>query len=378
MSTHHPITVVGGGLGGLTLAAVLHRHGIAAAVYDLDASPTARDQGGMLDMHEESGQAALRAAGLFDRFQALVAPSGEAMRILDRDGTLRFADDGGDDGNRPEVGRSDLRDLLLGALPADTVRWGAKVTDVSPLGGGRHRVTIADGTTFTTDLLIGADGAWSKVRPLLSTATPVYSGLSFVEATLLDADTRHPESAELVGTGSLFALAEDRGFLGHRNGDGRLHIYVALKAPENWAAGIDFTDTAAAKARLLEYFDGWAAGLRALITGADGDLIPRSIHALPIGHQWPRTAGVTLLGDAAHLMSPFAGEGANLAMQDGAELATAVAAHPADIEQALTDYERTMFPRAAAAAAESAANVAVCFAPGAPQGLIDQMVSYQS
>src|ERR1700761_2270790 len=128
-TTHHEIAVIGAGLGGLALAAVLHRNGIDAAVYDLDATPTARNQGGMLDMHEESGQAALRAAGRFAEFQAAIAPGGEAMRILDRHAEVRWADDG-EDGNRPEVQRGALRNILLGELP---VHWGAKITGARPL-----------------------------------------------------------------------------------------------------------------------------------------------------------------------------------------------------------------------------------------------------
>src|SRR5262245_55235618 len=128
MTTHHPLTIVGAGLGGLALARVLQVHGIGAAVFDLDASPAARTQGGMLDIHEDSGQAALRAAGLYEEFRSLVHPGGEATRILDRHAVVRMEmpDDGS--GDRPEIDRGDLRDLLLGSLPEGTVRWGAKVT----------------------------------------------------------------------------------------------------------------------------------------------------------------------------------------------------------------------------------------------------------
>jgi len=169
----------------------------------------------------------------------------------------------------------------------------------------------------------------------------------------------------------LFALGESRGFLAHRETDGSLHVYVALKAPEDWAAGLDFTDTPAAKTALLSHFEGWDDGLRALVADADGELVPRSIHALPVGHRWERVPGVTLLGDAAHLMSPFAGEGANLAMLDGAELGLALAAHPGDVEAAFAEYERALFPRSEASAAQSADGLDLCFRADAPQGLLD-------
>ncbi|MEU9133444.1 NAD(P)/FAD-dependent oxidoreductase [Kitasatospora sp. NPDC048540] len=376
MTVHHPIAVIGAGLGGLTLARVLHVHGIEAAVFDLDASPGARTQGGMLDIHEESGQAALRAAGLYEEFRALIHPGGQAMRILDRHAVVRMEESDDGSGGRPEVDRGRLRDLLLGALPAGTVRWGAKVTGARPLGGGRHEVTLADGGVFTTGLLVGADGAWSRIRPLLSDAVPQYSGVSFVESDLLDADLRHPAGAAVVGGGMLFALGAGRGFLAHREPDRSLHVYAALRIAESWAGGTDFTDPVAAKAAVLEHFTGWHPSLRALVADADGPLVPRPIHALPVGHRWERVPGVTLLGDAAHLMSPFAGEGANLAMLDGAELGRALAAHPGDPEAALVAYEHLLFPRSEAAA-ESAASLDVIFAADAPRGLLDQFAAHR-
>ncbi|GAB3744864.1 FAD-dependent monooxygenase [Amycolatopsis oliviviridis] len=377
MTTHHPIAIIGAGLSGLTLARVLHVNGVEAAVFDLDASPSARTQGGMLDIHEDTGQEALRAAGLHDEFRALVHPGGEAMRVLDQHGVVHFeeADDG--DGGRPEVARGDLRDLLLGSLPEGAVRWGAKVTGTRSLGGGRHEVTLADGTAFTTDLLIGADGAWSKVRPLVSGARPAYEGISFVEVHLHDAERRHPASAALIGGGMFFALGAAKGFLAHHDITGSLHVYIALKTAEDWISTIDFADTAAAKTAVLRHFDGWDAGLRALITDADSELVPRPIHALPVGHRWDRVPGITLLGDAAHLMSPFAGEGANLAMFDGAELGLALAAHPGDVEAALAVYEQALFPRSEASAAESAENLDLCFADDAPKALLERFASYR-
>lgn len=373
---HHPVAIVGAGLGGLTLARVLSAHGVEAAVFDLDASPAARTQGGMLDIHEDTGQAALRAAGLHEEFRALVLPGGEAVRVLDREAVVRHAEDDDGTGGRPEVDRGALRDLLLGSLPAGTVRWGAKVTCARGLGDGRHEVALADGAAFTTDLLVGADGAWSRIRPLLSTARPVYTGVSFVEADLPDADTRHPVSAEVVGAGLMFALGPGKGFLAHRAPDGGLHVYAALRVAEDWSDGVDFTDVEAAKAYVLEHFPDWDKSLRALIADAPGPLTPRLIHALPVGHRWERVPGVTLLGDAAHLMSPFAGEGANLAMLDGAELGRALVAHPGERETALAVYEASLFPRSAAAAAASAANGTALFAEDAPQAVVDLFTAH--
>ncbi|GAA4636870.1 FAD-dependent monooxygenase [Actinoallomurus vinaceus] len=375
MSTHDPIAIVGAGLGGLALARVLHVNGIPAAVYEREASPEVRTQGGMLDIHEDSGQVALRAAGLHDEFRAIIHPGGETVRVLDRHAVVRFKEEDDGEGGRPEVERGRLRDLLLGSLPPGTVRWGSGVTGARSLGDGRHEVILADGSALTTDLLIGADGAWSRIRPLLSGAVPEYTGVTIVEATLLDADTRHPGGAALLGGGMFFALGEGKGFLAHREPDGSLHVNVALSTPEDWAAGIDFADTGSAKAAVLEHFAGWDARLRALVADADGPLVPRGIHALPVGHRWDRVPGVTLLGDAAHLMSPFAGEGANIALTDAAGLGAAIAANPGDTEAALAAYEQAMFPRGATAAAESAAGLVRCFREDAPQSLVDMFAA---
>jgi 2-polyprenyl-6-methoxyphenol hydroxylase-like FAD-dependent oxidoreductase len=345
---HTPVTIVGAGLGGLTLARVLHVHGIPAVVYEAESSPMARLQGGMLDIHDYNGQLAVEAADLTDEFRGLVLEGRQAMRVLDRKGTVVFekSDDG--TGGRPEVQRGELRQLLLDALPEETVHWGQKVTGARTVGEGRHEVSFADGATVVTGLLVGADGAWSRIRPLLTDATPEYVGESFVETYLFDADTRHPAAAKAVGGGSMFANGStpDRAINAHRERGDTLHTYVHLTRPLEWFDAVDFTDPAAAAARIAAEFDGWAPELTALITDADTAPVLRPHHALPLGHRWERVPGATLVGDAAHLTAPN-GEGANLAMLDGAELGQALAAHSGDVEAALAGYEEAMFVRSA-------------------------------
>jgi 2-polyprenyl-6-methoxyphenol hydroxylase-like FAD-dependent oxidoreductase len=347
-----PVTIVGAGLGGLTLARVLHVNGIPATIYEAEPSAQTRTQGGQLDIHEHNGQLALEAAGLTDKFRAIIHAGAEATRMLDQRGSVLFEEPDDGTAGRPEVLRGDLRRVLIESLPAETIQWGKKLAGVSALGDGRHELTFADGSTVTSELLVGADGAWSKVRPLLSDAKPEYVGATFIETYLYDADERHPATAAAVGDGAMYALTPGKGIVAHREAGDILHTYVQLIRPAEWVAGVDFSDAAAATARVAAEFDGWTPELTALITDGDTAPIPRMIYTLPDGHRWDRAPGVTLLGDAAHLMPP-AGEGANLAMFDGAGLAKAIAAHHDDIEAALAAYEEAMFARGEAEYADA-------------------------
>jgi 2-polyprenyl-6-methoxyphenol hydroxylase-like FAD-dependent oxidoreductase len=365
-----PVTIVGAGLGGLTLARVLHVHGIPVTIYEAEPSAEVRMQGGQLDLHEHNGQLALEAAGLTDEFRAIIHEGGEATRMLDQYAAVLLEEP--DDGlaGRPEVLRGDLRQILLDSLPGEMIQWGRKVTDAQPLGDGRHELTFADGPNVTASILVGADGAWSKIRPLLSDAKPEYVGTTFIETYLYDADERHPVTAEAVGGGAMYALTPGKGIVAHREAGDILHTYVQLNRPAEWIASIDFGAAAVATARVAAEFDGWAPELTALITDGETAPVPRMIYTLPDGHRWGRVPGVTLLGDAAHLMPP-AGEGANLAMFDGAELGKAIAAHPDDIETALTAYEAALFPRSESEYADAYQILDLCLGDRAPFGLIE-------
>jgi len=370
--TSPTIAVVGGGLAGLVLARILQQHGVRPTVYELDLTPDTRRQGGLLDLHEDSGQLALREAGLHEEFRRLTQPQGETMRVMDKAATV-FIDhepEGGE-GGRPEIDRTKLRSLLLNSLDEGQVEWNHKLTSVRPRDDGRHELIFTGGRTAVADLVVGADGAWSRVRPLLSTVTPHYCGITYLDLLVTDAADRIPESAALVGPGSVFALSDHKNIGGHGGRD--LHLGAALRVEADWAdrQGIDWSDASAARAVLLAEFADWDPRLTDLIRYCDDEIVLRQIFALPTGHSWPRVPGVTLLGDAAHVMSPYAGEGANAALQDGCELALALIKHGDDVESALEAYESAMFPRAASAAAQSAAGLELCFAADAPKGLVD-------
>ncbi len=363
------IAIIGAGLGGLMLARVLYRHGVAATIYESDASPEARSQGGMLDIHDFNGQLAIKDAGLYDEFQKLIHPGGQQTRVLDRHGSVLMdtPDDG--TGGRPEVQRGELRRILLESLPPNSVQWGSKLLTATRLGAGIHELTFANGRKVIVNLVVGADGAWSKVRPLISDAQPTYAGTTFIETWLLDADVRHKASAAAVGGGGMFALAPGKGIMAHREPDGVLHAYVALNRTRQWIQRIDFDDAQSAKATIAAEFADWTPALTDLITQSDTTPVARILHQLPDDHRWSRLPGVTLIGDAAHLMIP-SGEGANLAMYDGAELGKAIAASPNELEHALQSYENELFPRSTAAAKEAAALANLMFAHDTPQSLL--------
>jgi len=370
------IAIIGGGPGGLTLALILQKYGMNAAVYERELHDTNRERGGSLDIHEESGQLALKEAGLIEQFQALARYEGEDFRLFDKTGKLYMDEvaEGAAHGARPEIDRGELCDILLKALNPNAIRYGHRLTEAVPLENGQHELRFENGNVDVVDLVVGADGAFSQVRPLLTDANAAYSGITMVELNIPDAAVAHPDLAALNARGKMFALADHKAIIGQLNGNGSLKVYLCFNVERDWldTCGIDLHDAEAAKARLLGYFQDWAPSLQKYIRYASNTMIGRRIYMLPVGLQWESRSGVTLIGDAAHLMSPFAGEGVNMAMQDAAELALAIVRHGSEFDQAIADYERNMYRYSSESAAQSGENLALIFGDDAALRLKEQ------
>ncbi|MGD0131580.1 MAG: NAD(P)/FAD-dependent oxidoreductase [Bryobacteraceae bacterium] len=371
----HNIVVIGAGPGGLVFARVLQKAGLDVAVFEREVSRDGRTQGGTLDLHVESGQWALEQAGLLNEFRAIARPEGQDLRIANKHGKLLWDEISEPDVmSRPEVDRPRLRKILLDSLAPETIRWNYSLSSVGPAEGEGYVLHFENGNSIRAGVLVGADGAWSRVRPLLSDAKPAYTGVSFIEMGISDVETTHPKVSATVGRGSFFALEDNKGVIAQKNGDGRVRIYVALRMPEDGfaALGIGFTDPAATRSAILTQFQDWNPEITNLIRACDGTFIARPITALPIGIRWPSQPNVTLIGDAAHLMSPFAGAGANLAMQDGAALALDIS-EASDPSVAIAAYEKKMFERAQEEAQSSADGLDLCISPNGSERFAKRM-----
>ena len=291
-----------GGPAGLTLARLLQHNSIPCVVFESDQDRHARTQGGTLDLHEGSAQLALKEAGLYEQFLAQARPEGEVLKIYDATGKVLMDENEGVGtkrpdamNNRPEIDRVLLRTLLLDSLAEDSVRWGLKLLRVEAQPDDIYDLHFSNGHVESGfDIVVGADGAWSKVRPLISDAKPFYSGISGLDVKLRDVDSRHPDLGKRAGRGMCLTLGPNKGILAQRNGDGAVRVYAFMRAAESWDkdSGIDFSDMDTAKKEVIErYFGDWDQGAKDMVLRSDSDTLLRSMYMLPIGLTWSSRAG---------------------------------------------------------------------------------------
>ncbi|KAI1278214.1 monooxygenase [Xylaria sp. FL0933] len=379
MSKPAPIAIIGGGPGGLTLARYLERAGLEYVVFERDASPSANHQGGTLDLHEGTGLTALDVAGLREEFEKYARHEAAVFTIQDSQGGNRFRMDPGEgEHDRPEIDRKRLRQILLDSIPAERVRWGKALKSVerdetveNGKGAKGWVLRFADGQTEKGfRLIVGADGAFSAVRSLITPAKPKYSGKSYIEGRLTPSNPLYAAALEMVGPGNSAAMGAGAVLLVQQMADATYRMYAGLEEADTTVTraggALDFTSPSAdvekARATLLSRFEGWAPHLRAYIQHAEGPWRVWPLHTLDeeafTDAQWKRAPGVTLLGDAAHLAMPN-GEGVNAAMLDALKIFQGLTAEleaeekkggegdeVAAIERAIDVYEKDMRERA--------------------------------
>lgn len=371
--TNKKTAIIGGGPGGLTLARLLQRQGADVTVYERDLDRTARQQGATLDLHDESGLRALTEAGLLAEFQAHYRPGADKMRLVDEQATIvvdqhEQAEEHsfGHEHFRPEIDRGPLRELLIDSLRLGTIVWNSQLSSLEPAGAG-WQLRFANGQAAYADLVIGADGASSKVRPRLTPLRPFFTGYTVVEGNVYDAAQNAPELWALVKGGKVFALDGEKSIILSAKGDGSLSFYTCQRSAENWlqTSGIDFQSRASVAAWFAQDFATWAPVWRELMSSEHAYFIPRPQYCMPLDQDWPTQSNITLLGDAAHLMPPYAGEGVNMAMLDALEISQVLTdGRFTDLQAALTHYETEMRRRGSEVAAVSIESMEQLHSPG--------------
>lgn len=348
------IAIIGGGPGGLTLARLLQLKGIDVKVYERDINKEVRVQGGALDLHTDSGLAALAKAGLMDEFKTHYRPGAELVRVTDSQAKI-FADehlakksgDFGDKHHRPEIDRGPLRDILLNSLKPGTVFWDSHIVAVERWQE-QWQLIFQNGNTVIADLVIGADGASSKIRPFVTDVKPYWTGIMILEGALKDAAKTAPVIHELLKGGKIFAYGNEKTLIVSSKGDGSFGFGVSFKSCEYWAkqSGIDFKDNRQVLAWFKQEYAEWSPVWWELFESPDTLFIPRPQYCMPLDQKWEAQSNITLLGDAAHWMPPFAGEGVNMAMLDALRLSEALTDPKfSDTRSAIACYEQQMFAR---------------------------------
>lgn len=352
------IAIVGGGPGGLMLGLLLQRQGFSFTIYERGYQNMHSDRGGSLDIHDDSGQLPLKEAGIFENFRKHARYEGEDTRIVNKDGEILYDEDAEGEGNRPEIDRGKLCDIIMEQIHPENIKYGFKFEKLIQRDNGEVELVFENVTTVMTNLVIGADGAFSQIRSYLTNAKPEYTGISMIEMN--SDENEHPDLLKFNKNGKLIGLGGDQAILGQRNGDGRIMAYISFKTKYEKLDEYRNLSLDALKERLLAEYSDWDSELQNYIAYSYDDIKFRRIYKLPIGLTWATQPNITIIGDAAHLMSPFAGEGVNMALYDAYLLAESFKNFN-NLTEVLKVYEQQMFETTKVHAKESQDNLEIFF-----------------
>ena len=347
---HKKIAIIGAGPGGLTLARLLQLKGVDVKVYERDKDKSVRQQGATLDLHEDSGLLAIRKAGLLKGFKKLFRPGADVLRIVDSqakihlDGHLEEKIDAFGEAHRPEIDRGPLRDLLIDSLQEETIIWNSKFTELKPCASGWD-IYFENGKPAYADVVIAADGANSKIRKYITDIQAIYSGVTIVEGNIYNAEKNTPKLWELTKGGKVFAMGGSKTIILSAKGEGSLSFYTGTKEKEDWVktSGIDFENRQQVYGWFKIRFVDWSNDWHELFETGESYFVSRPQYHFPLNQRWMALPNLTMLGDAAHRMPPYAGEGVNQAMKDAVELTEALTGnHFENLVDAIASFEKKM------------------------------------
>jgi len=359
------IAIVGGGPGGLTLARLLQLKGLQVQVYERDINEQSRVQGSPLDMHEESGWAALRSADLLGEYEKNVIRGADKKIVVNRHAEILFSDhevEGKEKPDletaRPEISRGALRKVLLDSLQEGTVVWDRHFISMEKKNNGWD-LHFKNGLSSYADLVVAADGANSRIRPYITDTRAFYTGITMIELNIDYAEKAAPRIYTIMKGGKIMAYGNGKNILGGQKGNGDIGFYLSFTSDESWPAesGIDFSDRMQLLSWFKKEYSEWNPIWYELFDHAVLPAVPRRIYCMPLDQTWEPLPNLTILGDAAHVMPPFAGEGANTSMSDALELSNCLTSDQfTTLPEAIAAYEHRMLKRASKAAERSLEN----------------------